>query len=327
MQFQQSRRYLFTSLLIAAGMVLLTGCQTLTRSNSQASSALAASPSTLSFGTVQKGKSASLSETLTNTGTSSVTILDATVSGTGFTFSGLTWPATLTAKQSITFTLAFAPTATGSSSSTLAVVSTANNSPLNIALSGTETAQGQLSVSPASLNFGSVVVGASAPLTGTLSATGSSVTISAASSNNSEFALSGIPLPTTLIAGQAASFTVTFKPTATGSTSATLSFSSDAANSPTAQALAGNGVAAASHSVDLSWNASTTTGVVGYNVYRGGASGGPYSKIDAALEASTAYTDNTVSAGQTYYYVTTAVDGSGSESGYSNQTTAVIPAP
>jgi fibronectin type 3 domain-containing protein len=67
--------------------------------------------------------------------------------------------------------------------------------------------------------------------------------------------------------------------------------------------------------------------VVGYNVFRGSASGGPYSKINSALEASTAYTDNAVAAGQTYYYVTTAVDGSGSESGYSNQALAVIPTP
>jgi hypothetical protein len=53
--------------------------------------------------------------------------------------------------------------------------------------------------------------------------------------------------------------------------------------------------------------------------------GGPYSKINSAVNTSTAYTDNTVTAGQTYYYVTTAVDGSGNESGYSNQVQAVIP--
>jgi fibronectin type 3 domain-containing protein len=67
--------------------------------------------------------------------------------------------------------------------------------------------------------------------------------------------------------------------------------------------------------------------VVGYNVYRGGVSGGPYSKIDTSLDANTNYTDNQVVAGQTYYYVTTAVDGNGVESGYSNQAQAVIPTP
>ena len=37
------------------------------------------------------------------------------------------------------------------------------------------------------------------------------------------------------------------------------------------------------------------------------------------------YTDSTVQNGNTYYYVTTAVDGSGNESSYSNQASAVIP--
>jgi hypothetical protein len=234
---------------------------------------------------------------------------------------------TLSPKQNVTFTATFAPTATGSASGTLAVASTADNSTLSIALSGTGTAQGQLSVSPPSLSFGSVVIGTSGSLNGTLGATGSSVTISAASINSNEFALSGISLPTTLTAGQTTPFTVTFKPAVTGTASAALSLLSDAANSPAAQALAGNGIAPTQHSAALSWNASTGPGVVGYNVFRGSVPGGPYSKVNSGLEASTAYTDNAVASGQTYYYVTTAVDGNGSQSGYSNQAQAVIPTP
>ena len=316
--------------MIATAMALLTGCQSLApsaTSTSPAGSALAASSSTLSFGNVQKSKSANLAETVTNTGGSAVTISEANVSGTGFSVSGLNLPTSLSPKQSVTFTMTFAPTAAGSTSGTLAVVSTADNSPLNIVLSGAGTAQGQLSVSPTSLSFGNVVVGANGSLNGTLGVTGSSVTISAASINSNEFALSGISLPTTLTDGQTTSFTVTFKPATSGTASATLSFSGDAGNSPTAQGLIGNGVAATQHSVALSWDASSGSGVVGYNVYRGGVAGGPYSKINSALEASAAYTDNSVAAGKTYYYVTTAVDGSGNESGYSNQAQAVIPTP
>ena len=327
MQVFRSCRRLFPSLLIATGIALLTGCQGLAPGGSNGGATVAASSSTLSFGKVQKSKSAHLSETLTNTGGSAVTISEANISGTGFSVSGLSLPTTLSPKQRVTFTVTFAPASAGSASGTLAFVSTADNLTLNIALSGTETAQGQLSVSPASLSFGNVVVGANGSLNGTLGATGSSVTISAASINSNEFALSGISLPTTLTDGQTTSFTVTFKPAIAGTASATLSFSSDAGNSPTAQALTGNGTTARQHSVALSWEASTTSGVVGYNVYRDSVSGGPYSKINSALEASTAYTDNTVTAGQTYYYVTTAVDGSGNESGYSNQAPAVIPTP
>ena len=78
------------------------------------------------------------------------------------------------------------------------------------------------------------------------------------------------------------------------------------------------------HSATLSWTASTTPGVTAYNVYRGTASGGPYTMVNTTPQASTTYVDLTVQAGQTYYYVVTAVNGSG-ESVYSNQVTATLP--
>jgi Abnormal spindle-like microcephaly-assoc'd, ASPM-SPD-2-Hydin len=76
--------------------------------------------------------------------------------------------------------------------------------------------------------------------------------------------------------------------------------------------------------VDLSWTASTST-VSGYNIYRATVSGGPYTIINPSLQSGTTYTDSTVQAGQTYYYVTTAVNSSGVESAYSNQVSAAIP--
>jgi len=80
------------------------------------------------------------------------------------------------------------------------------------------------------------------------------------------------------------------------------------------------------HIVDLSWNLSTSPNITGYNVYRGTSYAGPYSKINSGgLVASSLYTDSNVSSGYTYYYVVTAVDSSGAESGYSNQTQAVVP--
>ena len=79
-----------------------------------------------------------------------------------------------------------------------------------------------------------------------------------------------------------------------------------------------------SHSVTLSWVASTTPSV-SYNVYRSTTSGGPYTKINGSLIAGLSYVDNSVVAGQTYFYVGTAVDNGGNESAYSTQATAVIP--
>jgi Abnormal spindle-like microcephaly-assoc'd, ASPM-SPD-2-Hydin len=287
---------------------------------------LTANPTSLAFGSVQvAANSASLSETLTNSGGSTITISQANLTGAVFSVSGLTLPLTLTASQSVTFTATFAPTSAGAASRNLSVVSNASNSPLNIALSGTGTSAGQLAVSPTSLSFGNVVVGSSASLNGSLNASGASVTVTSASLTNGEFVLSGISLPATIPAGQSATFTVTFTPGASGGASASLSFSSNAANSPAVQSMTGTGTAPAPHTVDLTWNASANA--VGYNVYRSTVSGGPYSMINTSLDATTAYTDTTVSSGQTYYYVTTAVNGSSNESGYSNQSQAVIPNP
>jgi hypothetical protein len=78
------------------------------------------------------------------------------------------------------------------------------------------------------------------------------------------------------------------------------------------------------HTVALTWNASTSP-VSGYNVYRSSVNGAGYVKINSTLVSLLAYTDTSVQNGTTYYYVTTAVDPSGAESGFSNQATAVIP--
>lgn len=91
-------------------------------------------------------------------------------------------------------------------------------------------------------------------------------------------------------------------------------------------ALGGACLTGTVHSVSLSWTASTST-VVGYNVYRGTQSNGPYTKLNPAPVPVVSFTDNTVTAGQIYYYVTTAVDGNNNESGYSNQVSATIPTP
>ena len=82
-----------------------------------------------------------------------------------------------------------------------------------------------------------------------------------------------------------------------------------------------------SHGVTLTWVASTSDGVAGYNVYRSTISGGPYTKINVSLVAALTYEDTVVQAGQTYYYVVTAVDGSSNESAYSMEARATIPFP
>ena len=87
------------------------------------------------------------------------------------------------------------------------------------------------------------------------------------------------------------------------------------------------GTSGASHSVVLTWDASVSTNISGYKVYRGAVSGGPYILLSTSLVTGTSFTDTSVSAGQTYYYCMTAVDTNNVESGYSNQAMAVVPTP
>jgi hypothetical protein len=182
-----------------------------------------------------------------------------------------------------------------------------------------------LSVSPASLDFGNVVVGSNASLPGTLTAATSDVTVSSAGWSGQGYSVSGITFPVTVPAGQSINYTVTFAPQAPGSAPGRISFVSDATNSPTNQSFGGNGTQVSQHSVALSWNPSASN-VVGYYVYRGVQTGGPYlTKLTSTPQAGTSFTDAVVSSGTTYYYVATAVDSNNTESAHSNEASAAIP--
>ena len=85
--------------------------------------------------------------------------------------------------------------------------------------------------------------------------------------------------------------------------------------------------ASSSHSVDLSWTASVSSTVSGYKVYRSTTSGGPYALLNGAPLTSTIYSDQSVTAGMTYFYVVAAVNSAGSQSSYSNQVSAKVPSP
>ena len=90
--------------------------------------------------------------------------------------------------------------------------------------------------------------------------------------------------------------------------------------------LSGTAVQPVSHSVTLNLTPNSSN-VAGYNVYRSSVSNGPYTKLNSPLVTSTTYTDSTVLANQTYFYVGTSVDSAGNETAYSNQVSATIPMP
>jgi hypothetical protein len=288
---------------------------------------LSATPLSITFTSVQAGQNQTETETVKNTGGVNATISQATATGTGFSLTGLSLPVTLTPGQSASFSVTFAPQSAGNFSGSVAISSNASSPNLSVALSGTATgqSQGQLSVSPTTINVGNVTVGTSGTQTGTLNAAGASVTVSSVSVGSAEFVISGLPV--TIPAGQSANFTVTFAPQASGVASVSASFTSNASNSSTPATVTGTGVAAPVHMVSLSWAASTSPNIVGYNVYRRTGTSGSFTQINSGLNATTTYVDASVADGQTYYYETTAVNSSNEESEPSTPISAVIPPP
>ena len=74
--------------------------------------------------------------------------------------------------------------------------------------------------------------------------------------------------------------------------------------------------------VNLTWTANGEPDLAGYNLYRGTALGGPYTRVNTPLITGTSYSDTNLTNGTPYYYVLRAVDSSTNESGNSSEITA-----
>lgn len=288
---------------------------------------LVANPSIASFGSVITGNSNTQPITLTNSGNASLTISQVNVIGAGLSTNGLSLPNTIAAGGSTTFNIVFAPTTVGFVSGSVSLVNDAPGSPLTIPSNGTGVPVTMLlSASPIILPFGVVNLSSNSSLATTLTNIGNSnVTISSVTVAGAAFTPSGVSSGLTLAPSQSAVLTMTFAPTVNGPVNGSVMIGSNATNSPATVSLAGVGASPTSHTVGLTWNASSTTGVVGYFVYRGIVSGGPYSKLNSQAVPATTYTDSTALSGPTYFYVVTAVDGNNVESSFSNEVSAVLP--
>jgi hypothetical protein len=292
-----------------------------------ASSPLTPSSTSLSFGNLPVGNSATQGVILTDVGTTNITISEVAASGSGFSASGGS-NVTLTPNQSIAINVNFNPKATGSAKGTLSVSSDASNSSLNLSLSGAgmpkNSESSQLTASSTSLNFGSLTVGTSSSQLVTFVDVGTAnITISAVATTGSGFKANG-GLNVTLVPKQSATVNVTFDPSGPGAAQGNLSISSDASNSLVQLGLSGTGVApVVAHKVALNWQPSVSA-VIGYFVYRGPAPNS-LSRLTGSVDPSPSYTDTNVAGGQTYVYAVTSVDSSNIESAPSSPVSVTIP--
>lgn len=291
---------------------------------------VSASTSNVSFGKVVVGDTNSQPITLRNSGNATLTFSQLAASGTGVSLTGLSTSTTIAPNSSVTFNAVFAPSSSSAVSGSITLVTNGVPSPLVIGVTGTGSGvQASLGLSPSSLNFSTVAEGSSKTLSSTLTNTGNSnIDISSVKVSGAGFSASGVSGGTILMPGQSTALIVTFSPSSVGSTTgASVTIASNAANSPAIVSLGGAGQAPASHRVALSWNPSSSSDVTGYNVFRAVNSGGyGTNPLNAAPVSGTGYTDASVTAGQTYFYIVTTV-GSGVSSTASNEVAATIPTP
>jgi len=200
------------------------------------------SPASLSFpGTNLGSSSASQQATLTNTG--SVALGISGVSASGDFNQTNTCGTSLAGGANCKITVTFIPTANGLRSGTLSVSDDASGSPQTASLTGTGlSTTPSVSLSPTSLNFpGTLVTSSSATqqvkLTnsgnGALSISGISASGDYSQTNNCGASLGG---------AANCSITVTFKPTAGGSRTGSVSIADNATGSPQTVSLAGTGM-------------------------------------------------------------------------------------
>ncbi|MGA7218703.1 MAG: choice-of-anchor D domain-containing protein [Candidatus Sulfotelmatobacter sp.] len=206
------------------------------------------SPASLNFGSVTVGSTSPVKNIiLTNTGTAALTITSIAASAS-FSETNTCGPA-LGAGKKCGISVTFAPTQTGLDTGALTVTDNAGNSPQTVALSGTGLAQ--VTLAPATHNFGSLTVGStSTPYSLTLinnQSTALSITSITVSGDFAETNTCGA----SLAADSSCEIYATFTPTVVGTRTGTLSVNDSGNNSPQTSSLSGTGSTAGLTSIAI----------------------------------------------------------------------------
>jgi hypothetical protein len=159
-----------------------------------------------------------------------------------FVLSANTCGSSLAGNSSCSVTVTYVPTSGGSRSANLSIVDGDPTSPQSVTFSGSADA---ISVSPASVGFGTVAVGKTSPKTVTITNAGTAtVTLSPlqiSGANSGDFTLSNNTCGNSMPGTSSCSVTVTFGPLASGSRTATLTVTDSDLSSPTKVTLSGTG--------------------------------------------------------------------------------------
>jgi len=218
--------------------------QTLSLTGTGGGPAASVSPNALTFVSQAVGSSSTpQSVTLTNTGSTTLTITGISISGN---FSQTdTCGSSVAAGASCSISVTFKPTASGTKTGTLSVSDNAVPATQTVSLTGTGSGGPAVSLSPSSLTFASQAMGASSGAqgisvknTGTATLSISSVAISGDFSQSNTCGAS-------VASGASCSVSVTFKPSAKGARTGTLTITDNASPATQTVSLSGTGAGSA----------------------------------------------------------------------------------
>lgn len=206
-------------------------------------------PATQNYGTVFLGGSANATFTLTNSSSSTVTGISASLLGANpgdFAVSGGTCGSSLAGSSSCTIIVTFTPTTNFTRTATLSVSDSDPSSPQQSTLTGTGAS---VTVTPTSQSFGSVAVGSSSsPITFTLASNApvpvTGITVQFITGNTGDWARSGGTCSTTLAANSSCTIIVVFTPTGVGARSTILDVNDSDTTAPQQSPLTGTGTSA-----------------------------------------------------------------------------------
>jgi hypothetical protein len=309
------------------------------------------SATVLTFGSQSVGSaSAAQIVTLTNGGNTALSITSIQMTGANPGDFGQTnnCGSSVAAPGTCTINVTFTPTTNGSRTATLTITDNASGSPQTVSLTGTGTGP-FAALLPSSFAFANQPAAtpstaASFTLTNTGNATLNIASIGFTGTNPGDFS-QNTTCGTTLAAITSCRITVTFMPTdfncsgsppsgvyCTVTRNSALVITDNNNNVPGSTQTAPL-TGTTSHDVILTWTASPTSGILGYDIFRGTTSGGETgyaTNVATGCAAGTTctYVDTAVVTGKTYYYYVTAVASDGiTQSAPSNEASAQVPPP
>src|SRR5260370_24669122 len=188
------------------------------------------SRASLDFGSVNSGQTKDPKVTIGNGGSATLTVNSITGGAPRFSVVSPPLPVAIAAGQSADVTVRFSPNAGGAVSGTLSISRNDHTRPaVTIALSGSGAAAAPvISVAPALIDFGAVIVGQTRDSKITIGNSGNAdLTVRSISSGSAAFTVVSPVAPFTVAAGASTDATIRFAPAAPGPASSTLTLLSN----------------------------------------------------------------------------------------------------